>query len=55
MMVMVQDGAIFSAQMQKESIILKKTAVRGSIQQTIKKINGNFRNYDYELIHHINL
>ncbi len=55
MIIMRQDAAIVSAQNEKNSTILKKTAVHGRIQQMIKQQNGNFINYDYELIHHINL
>lgn len=55
MMIMHQYDGIISAQTQKNSTIFKKTAIRGSIQQTIKQQNGNFMNYDYELIHYIDL
>ena len=55
MFVMHNEEAIFTAQTEKNSTIFKKTAVRGNIQQTIKQQNGNFINYDYELIHDMDL
>ena len=55
MIIMRQDAAIVSAQNEKNSTIFKKTAVRGKIEQTIKQQNGNFINYDYELIHCMDL
>lgn len=55
MMIMRQYDGIFSAESEKNSTIFKKTAVRGKIQQTIKQQNGNFMNYDYELIHYMDL
>ena len=55
MFVMHNEEAIFTAQTEKNSTIFKKTAVRDNIQQTIKQQNGNFINYDYELIHNMDL
>ncbi len=55
MLIMRSDQGIFMAQTEKNSTILKKTAVRGVIGQTIKQQNGNFINYDYELVHHMDL
>ena len=55
MFVMHNEEAIFTAQTEKNSTIFKKTAGRGNIQQTIKQQNGNFINYDYELIHNMDL
>ncbi|MCI9354250.1 MAG: hypothetical protein HFE58_05500 [Firmicutes bacterium] len=55
MLIMRQDGGIVSAQNEKNSTIFKKTISHGGIQQTIKQQNGNFINYDYELIHHMDL
>ena len=53
MIIMRQDSGILFAQSEKNSTTYKKTSVRGTIQQTIKQQNGNFINYDYELIHHM--
>ncbi|MCI8628984.1 MAG: hypothetical protein HFE57_05700 [Firmicutes bacterium] len=55
MIIMRQDSGILFAQSEKNSTTYKKTSVRGTIQQTIKQQNGNFINYDYELIHHMDL
>ncbi len=55
MLIMRQNGGIISAQSEKNSTIFKKTVTRGGVQQTIKQQNGNFINYDYELIHYMDL
>ncbi|USF30469.1 hypothetical protein [Clostridium sp. MD294] len=55
MLIMRQYDGIISAQNEKNSTIFKKTVTHGSVQQTIKQQNGNFINYDYELIHHMDL
>ena len=55
MIIMRQDAAIFFAESEKNSTILKKTAGHGGIQQMVKQNNGNFINYNYELIHHMDL
>ena len=55
MIIMRQDSGILFAQSEKNSTTYTKTSVRGKIQHPINQQNGNFINYDYELIHHMDL